>query len=183
MDIKLFTPFTLWLTVFSVYFSCATANNDLLFEKQKPRTIPQLTIADTEHRSPLISLLSKNRITLLHFWATWCPSCVVELPKLVALNNKLSALNASVLTVSIDRKSPQYIREFLNQHHASSLDAYLADRKEAMQAYGLQGIPTSFLINKEKKIIYKIEGERDWSSPEILEKMKEIITAEKDSAS
>ena len=51
----------------------------------------------------------------------------------------------------------------------------LLDENMELSEWSVQAIPTTFLINDKGKIIYKVEGEKEWDSPEFVSFISSII--------
>jgi peroxiredoxin len=95
----------------------------------------------------------RGKAVLLHFWATWCPPCRVELPEMNKLAAKLAGEKNAELTflavcVSDQEKSRA---DFMKKNGYSFTGGLDADDSVAMK-YGIQGIPTSVLISADGKI-------------------------------
>ncbi len=108
-----------------------------------------------------ISLESySGKVLILDFWATWCPPCVKEIPHFVELYNQYSGEGVEFLGVSVDRGGPSVVQKFLDKHDVKYAVA-MANMEivDAYEAYG--GIPTTFIIDRQGKIIEKVVGYRD----------------------
>jgi peroxiredoxin len=119
----------------------------------------------------LSSLLSterqKGRVVLLNFWATWCSTCVVEMPSLERLAADLRAQNkpVTVLAVSVD-ENWDLVRNFLKEGSAMTI---LLDKDKSLPGrYGTEKFPESFLIDPDGNIRYYIVSERQiWHTKEV----------------
>lgn len=81
----------------------------------KPSTAPagwlfELSFPDPSGKSIKLSD-ARGRLTLINFWATWCPPCIEEMPELSKVHAELSASGLKVIGLAID--SPSNVREFL----------------------------------------------------------------------
>ena len=115
----------------------------------------------------------QGRLVLLVFWATWCPSCVEELPLL----EKFMAGNKdqlTVLTLAIDGEKEKRIQRIVNENQIT-LPVLLDVKEKIARIYGVKFVPAAFLINREGLIVGKIIGERDWTSPEAWPSIKEVL--------
>lgn len=109
----------------------------------------------------------KGKYTLLNFWATWCPGCVIELPHLEKLNEYIENRNypLTVVALSLDReKSAGELADFLVDNNIGPFALY-HDRDRAMlRAYPVEGMPTTLLIDPDGKVLYEFLGEADWTN-------------------
>ena len=114
------------------------------------------------NQSNMVSSSNYNgKITLLNLWASWCSGCQEEMPLFVALQNKYAKSNFEIITSSID-SSPQSAKDFLNEVDAQkSLTALYDEDKTLPKAYKCPGMPTSFLIGKDGKIVKVYVGSLD----------------------
>jgi len=115
----------------------------------------------------------KGKLVLLAFWATWCPSCVEELPLL----EKFTAQNKEHLTVlalAIDGEKEKRIRRIVNENQIT-LPVLLDVKEKIARTYGVKFVPAAFLINREGLIVGKIIGERDWTLAEAWPSIKEVL--------
>lgn len=123
----------------------------------------------------------KGRVVLLHFWATWCPPCIKELPQLAAL-----AANADVagdkglviLPVSLDYGlDHKALCGFMARHKVAGLDPLSVPREDtAWDTLTGFALPTSFLIGADGRVLYKMVGDIDWVSPDSLALIGDLLS-------
>jgi len=102
-----------------------------------------------------------NKVTLLNLWASWCSGCQEEMPLFVKLQKKYAKSEFEIITSSID-SSPENAIDFLNEvdKYKTLTALYDADKK-LPKAYRCPGMPTSFLIGKDGKILKVYVGSLD----------------------
>nr|WP_321358121.1 TlpA disulfide reductase family protein [uncultured Draconibacterium sp.] len=130
-------------------------------EKQKTvavgQTAPDFTQNDVDGNPVKFSdIYSKNELTLLDFWASWCGPCRQENPNVVATYNKHKDQGFSVFGVSLDRDKDAWLKAIdddgLTWDHVSDL-AYW--NNAAAKIYAVNSIPSSLLVDKNGKIVAK----------------------------
>ena len=113
-------------------------------------TLPQLN-------GQQVSLSSyRGRIVLLDFWATWCVPCREETPHFVELQQKYGERGLQVIGVSMD-DSPAPVRPFVEQFHVN-YPIVMGSDDISTKFGGLLGMPTSYLINRDGKIVKRYIG-------------------------
>ncbi len=99
----------------------------------------------------------KDKVVILDFWATWCGPCIGELPKLVKLYEEYSK-NSNVVFYNIDvDEQPKIIQEFMTKK-GYSFNVLLASGTDVQKQYGVEAIPTKFLVDKKGRIQFKHIG-------------------------
>jgi thiol-disulfide isomerase/thioredoxin len=101
----------------------------------------------------------KGKWILLHFWATWCPPCRAEMPKLDRLSQQLKS-KLVVVTMSEDENINDVTKFFNRQKPA--FEVLLDNKQELAKRLGLQRYPESFLVSPAGKIIWRFSGPREW---------------------
>jgi thiol-disulfide isomerase/thioredoxin len=131
-----------------------------------PRPAPPLAFAE---RGGVTRELAdfRGHWLLVNLWATWCAPCVREMPSLDRLQARLGE-RIRVLAISEDRKGPEVVDPFLGSLDLKSLAIYLDPAAQAQQAFGIRGLPTSFLIDPAGALRGKLEGAAEWDSPKML---------------
>jgi cytochrome c biogenesis protein CcmG/thiol:disulfide interchange protein DsbE len=98
----------------------------------------------------------QGKVVLVNFWATWCPPCREEIPILIELMKKYKD-DLLVIGISVDDGSPAEVSEFA--HSMGVNYPILMRSRELIAEYGgVPALPTTFLINKEGRVVQKHEG-------------------------
>jgi thiol-disulfide isomerase/thioredoxin len=108
----------------------------------------------------------KGRVVLLNFWATWCAPCIREMPSLDRLQAGLGERGLAVVAVSIDRGGAEVIRPFAKRLGLAHLGLYHDPKGALFRAFGVTGLPTSFLIDRQGGIVGAYAGPAEWDGPE-----------------
>ena len=108
----------------------------------------------------------QGKVVLLHFWASWCPPCIIEFPALLDLAE--SQTDFILLAISTDDKKED-IRKFLKRLKRSVPDNVIlaqdVDKSISEGLYGTIKLPESFLITPSMDLAEKITGPQDnWNS-------------------
>ena len=98
----------------------------------------------------------RGKRVLLNFWANWCPPCRVELPHLQAAHEKYGKDEFVVLGVDYGESREQVLA--FARANKLTFPMALDETGEAMLAYGIRGIPTSFFIDRQGVIVAKQAG-------------------------
>ena len=95
--------------------------------------------------------ISKNKPILIHFWATWCPTCSLESSNIQKISKDYELITIAVKSDSIEIK--KYMQDNnLNFKVVNDVDGTLA-RKFKISAY-----PTTFIYNKNKELVFSEVG-------------------------
>lgn len=122
---------------------------------------PDFTLKDLDGNAVTLSSF-KGKPVFLNFWATWCPYCKKERKELDALYKAYKDKDLVIIAVALD-KSKRIVENFIKNYPADYI--VLIDTKKTSGAmYGVNGFPTTFLIDRAGVIIYKAPGYREWSS-------------------
>ncbi|NOZ56054.1 MAG: TlpA family protein disulfide reductase [Calditrichaeota bacterium] len=101
----------------------------------------------------------KGKVIILDFWDTWCPPCRMEIPDFVKLQEQYGKKGLQIIGVAFGRQGLDAVKNFMEQYHINY--PVLLATMEVVQAYGgIQGIPTTFVIDKHGRIYQKYVGYR-----------------------
>jgi len=117
---------------------------------------PEISVASWVRGGP-VAESQENKAIILEFWATWCGPCVDSIPHLSSLQAE-HASDLQVIGITADAdESSALIQRFANRN---DMDYHVAMDKESqtwdsyMSALQLDGIPTSFLIDRDGHLVW-----------------------------
>ena len=115
----------------------------------------------------------KGAIVFLNFWASWCPPCRNEMPSMQKLYNRYKTEPFKMIAVSI-KESPGQVKDFFKEKRLS-FTALLDPRGEAGKKFGINSIPTTFILDKNGNIIARALGPRDWDGRKAHTLFKHLV--------
>jgi cytochrome c-type biogenesis protein len=102
----------------------------------------------------------KGKVVFVNFWATWCPPCRAEIPHFVELIDKYGKDGFVILGISVDdQKDHKKIPAFMKKYKIN-YPILLDDNKTRFDYGGIRSIPTTFVIDREGKVLGNIVGSR-----------------------
>jgi len=141
---------------------------------QAPKPAPALKLKDIEGKSHDLSKL-RGKVVLINFWATWCPPCRREMPSMERLSQRFKGQPFVVLAVDVG-EDPDTIETFASQLDTTLTFPILLDtRSHAMRAWRVAGLPTTFLIDKQGRIVATAIGGREFDHPEMVKAVGELV--------
>jgi thiol-disulfide isomerase/thioredoxin len=120
-----------------------------------PRNAPTLATHDLDGRSVDLGSF-RGKVVLLNFWATWCPPCRAEIPDLVALQAKYPD-QLQIIGVSEDEGPIDMVKRFAADHHMN-YPIIMASPEIEKLFPGIGALPTTFVIDRETRIVQKHVG-------------------------
>lgn len=114
----------------------------------------------------------KGKVVFLNFWATWCPPCRAEMPSMERLYAKMKDKGFEILAVNL-QEEPKVVKEFLTKNKLT-FPVVLDANGKIGSVYGVRGIPTTYLIDKEGFIVGGMVGGKEWDTPEVEAALKAI---------
>jgi peroxiredoxin len=103
-----------------------------------------------------------GRVVLLNFWATWCLECRSEMPAFERLHREFSAQGLAVVAINA-REGTATIREYAKEL-GLTFPLILDPKGTINAAYGVIGLPTTFLIGRSGGAVALAIGPREWSA-------------------
>lgn len=135
-----------------------------------PRPAPPGMLVDDGGR-PITLANRKSTVTLIHFWSTWCPPCLDEVPSILKLEEELrSEHHFSLIMIAVDDDTEK-VRTFLHDDIGKTLFDH--DWK-VTKSYGTDKLPETYLVVKDE-IVHKFVGATDWQDPKTRRRIDEAL--------
>ncbi|HET6182820.1 MAG TPA: TlpA disulfide reductase family protein [Acetobacteraceae bacterium] len=141
---------------------------------EPPRAAPDAAFTTGDGKSRILADY-KGKSLLVNLWATWCAPCVRELPSLAALAATLGKDGIDVLPISSDLGGAPTVEAFYRDHGIAGLPVLIDKDAALTHAFGARGLPTTYLIDPQGKIVGLEEGGMDWARPEVAEAVRRLL--------
>jgi peroxiredoxin len=105
----------------------------------------------------------RGKVVLVNFWATWCTTCVQEMPKFTDTYRKFSPRGYEMIAVAVQSDHPNNVAAFTQKRALPFKVALDGDGDIAKQFGRVRITPTSFLIDRNGRVLKEYIGEPDWA--------------------
>lgn len=113
-----------------------------------------------------------GKITLLNFWATWCPPCRAEMPSIERLYKQMDGTNFRIIAVNAGEHRSQ-VTSFIEKNKYT-FPIYLDESNQLSSIFAARGLPSTYLVNKEGKVIAARIGAMEYDQAELIKLLKEL---------
>ena len=141
-----------------------------------PVPAPTISLVDLAGNTVSLSEFA-GRLVLINLWATWCERCLREMPSLDRMQSRLGD-KITVVAISEDRGGSKTVEPFINKLGLKSFKIYLDPKSDAGRAFKVAGLPTSFLIDREGRVLGRVDGAAEWDSPKLLAVLGSFLGAD-----
>ena len=119
----------------------------------------------------------KGKLVFVNFWATWCEPCKEEMPSMQRLRTKMKDRPFEILAVSLDKDPVADVPKFTNKYNLELNFPVLQDPNQdvAKKLYRTTGVPESFIIGADGKVIKHVIGSYEWDSEAILNYFEQLM--------
>ena len=126
---------------------------------------PELKLKDVNGKDVNLSDY-KGKVVFVNFWATWCDPCRIEIPWLIAMQDKFGPKGFTVVGIAMDEEGKSAVAPFLDKERFDvngqklpmNYPILLGSDEAADKFGGILGYPSSFLISRDGKVITKFQG-------------------------
>ena len=146
----------------------AVPSTELIEIEHKPMA-PRFILPDMQDLPhELTDYLGKP--VIISFWATWCPPCRKEIPYFNRAWEKLKGDDIEMLFVNIN-EGKETIEAYIKEQPIK-LKILRDEGAGQLENWNMTGLPTTFILDPEGRVVYQAMGERAWDSDEILDKVR-----------
>ncbi len=108
----------------------------------------------------------KSKVYMLNFWATWCLPCKEEMPYL----DNLQIINGlEIFPINVGEENKEKTKNFFNKLEIKNLSIYFDIENKLVNLFKLRGLPTTIILNEDKKEIARIVGLVDFSDKKFID--------------
>src|SRR5215469_16817488 len=142
----------------------------------QPFPAPEISLADSSGQTIELADL-RGKPVVVNLWATWCEPCLREMPSLERLQSRLGE-RIAVLAVSEDRGGDKAVEPFVAKLALKSVKIYIDPKSDVGHAFAVRGLPTSVLIDRDGRVLGRVEGAAEWDSPKILGLLEPLLSGD-----
>lgn len=132
---------------------------------------PELPFQDLNGTQYTIGDL-KGKPIILNFWATWCPPCRAEMPSMNRAWAKVKDDGILMFAVNVGEQ-PETIAKF-TKDIPIDFPIILDTDTELSKAWAVRGMPTTYILDAQGKVVYSAVGERPWDDDGILDAVRAL---------
>jgi peroxiredoxin len=112
----------------------------------------------------------RGKVTVVNFWATWCPDCMREMPRMIEAHRKFAPRGYETIAVAV-RDHPNRVAEYA-QRERLPFKVALDLGDEVSRRFGdVQLTPTTFIIDRKGRVLRRFVGEPNWQDfDQVVEK-------------
>ena len=115
-----------------------------------------------------------GKVIVVNFWATWCVPCVKEMPSFESLYRRYRSQGLTLLAVSLDKGDSTKVQEFADKYKLS-FPILLDTEGVAEKLYPSFSIPFTYVIDKQGRVVARVDGAKNWESSETFEAVEHLL--------
>lgn len=150
----------------------ADARLRLLPVARRPQA-PDFELSDLAGQPYRLSA-QRGKVVLINFWATWCPPCVAEMPRLQRAWLQLKGEPFSLVAVALDEQVTT-VERFAKNHTYLTFKVLVDDYMNAAKMWPMRGLPTTFIIDKRGYVAYIVNGAQAWERPKYIRRLRALM--------
>ena len=129
----------------------------------RQNALDSLYFYDLESKENIYISKDSSNFTFINYWGTWCIPCIAEMPEFVSLIARDEIKKSGLNFIFASQEDEETIMKFEKSRNFGL--PYFLDTAESRPAFiNHSTVPTSYLIDKNKLLVYKISGLRQWDS-------------------
>ena len=114
----------------------------------------------------------KGKPIIINFWATWCPPCREELPSMNRAWEKVKGDGIEMLAINVGEDEDTIFA--FSGEYPIDFTVLLDESGKEINNWPIKGLPTTFVIDPEGRIVYQAIGGREWDDDELLELVRKL---------
>ena len=157
--------------------------------KKLDKLFRQMSVIKVPHETKLVEINLKDmygnqvsisdfrgKIVFLNFWATWCPACRAEMPSMERLHKKFKDKDFVMVAINL-QESVSTVKKFFKDFKLTFL-ALLDRDGEVGTRFRVRNLPTTYILDKEGKILGMAVGTREWDSKDSITLFEYLVDLE-----
>jgi peroxiredoxin len=153
--------------------ACDAAPTDSLTVLPEKPPAPVFELRDMDDKIHTLADY-KGKPLIVNFWATWCPPCRAELPSMNRAWAKVKDEGIAMIAINIGEDEDS-IFAFTAQYPID-FTVLLDEESEQLSPWQISGLPTTYVIDPEGRVVFQAMGDREWDNDKLLDKVRALKT-------
>ncbi len=153
-----YTKWFVWAAVIigavSIYYNMTPHAADPTTVAAGKGTAPDFSLSAIDGKHVSLSAY-RGKVVILDFWAPWCPPCRKEIPDFIALQQQYASQGLQIIGIGLDE--PANVVSFVRQN-GFNYPVAVGDDAISNRYGGVDGLPTTFIIDRQGTIRNRFEG-------------------------
>lgn len=115
----------------------------------------------------------KGKVTLINFWATWCPPCIEEIPSLNRLKEKMASKPFQLISINY-AESPEQIQAFMKKVSVD-FPVLIDPEGKTSGKWKVVAFPSTFVIGPDGEIKYGVNAAIHWDTEHVVKQLNELM--------
>lgn len=162
---------TVGLIALTSAYICMGADDQVLHPMTEKRKAPEFRLKDIDGKIHTLSDY-KGKVLVLNFWATWCPPCRFEMPSMERAHTLTAEDDIVFLGVNVGEDADTIFT--FTADYPVTFPLLMDINSEIIEKYPVVGLPTTYVIDPQGRMVYQAIGTRDWDNINILNQLKSL---------
>ncbi len=133
--------------------------------------VPDFSLQDMDGDTHNLAHYKGNPV-IVHFWASWCPSCREEMPSMNRAWKKVRSEGIAMIAINVG-EDKESIKSF-TQATPVDFPILLDTDSKTSEAWPVRGLPMTFVLDPEGKLVFRAIGSREWDDDMLLDKVRAL---------
>ncbi len=156
--------------IFLIIYSVSQQDSDDSIKKM-PVVVglnaPSIELVDAKTGNKVLSSEFNGKVVFINFWATWCTPCQEEMPSIEKLHNRFKDNKDFLLITILFRDEADAAVKYMNKNKYS-FPLMIDNGFKAAKAYGVTGVPETYIVDKKGVLKKKVLGPYEWDSEDVI---------------
>ena len=132
---------------------------------------PDFTLKDMDGNEVSLQSL-RGKPAIVNFWATWCPPCREEIPAMNRAWHKIKDKGIAMIAIDVG-EDEDTVFEF-QANYAMDFTILLDTSGQEIKKWPVRGVPTTFVLDPQGRMVYRAAGAREWDDDALLQKVLDL---------
>ncbi len=158
----------------ALFFFLARSGKEESGKAKDDGMAPRLQITDAVTSSILQPAEVQGKVLLINIWASWCQPCREEMPSIEALYRGMSGTRDFKMITILYKDTPDTALSYMKSQ-GYTFPVYVDPDGTTARSYGVTGVPETFLVDKQGRLVKKVIGGMDWNSAEVKDYLQTLL--------